>query len=261
MINLGCGNTHHPDWLNFDFRPADGVIPHNLKHRLPLADGSVRAVYQSHLLEHFRKEDGENMLRECYRVLEKNGIIRIVVPDLETICREYLKNLTLGFDTGSEMAIADYEWNKIEIFDQIIRRQTGGEMFRKLKSGPKNLDYIIARNGRELLPGAETAAPVRLYKNLKKLFFYLGRGRFNSLYYWLANFVRGKIISISGERHRWMYDRLDLKLLLDKIGFRDFQISAYDRSQIADWPKYAFDSSSVFGGPRKPDSLYVEARK
>jgi predicted SAM-dependent methyltransferase len=42
------------------------------------------------ILEHFTKDDGEYVLRECYRVLKETGIIRIRVPDNARFWRNYL---------------------------------------------------------------------------------------------------------------------------------------------------------------------------
>ena len=38
-VNLGCGGSFHPDWVNFDFvASSPDVIPHDLRRRLPLDD-------------------------------------------------------------------------------------------------------------------------------------------------------------------------------------------------------------------------------
>ena len=91
-INLSCGRTHHPDWQNFDVNPRESnVEAWNGRSGIHLASNSAAVVYPSHLLEHLEKEDGINLLEERFRVLLLgNGILRIVVPDLEDICRSYL---------------------------------------------------------------------------------------------------------------------------------------------------------------------------
>jgi SAM-dependent methyltransferase len=57
--------------------------------RFPFRDGSVSCIYSSQMLEHLRKEDAMRCLSECYRVLRTSGVLRIHVPDLDGMVREY----------------------------------------------------------------------------------------------------------------------------------------------------------------------------
>lgn len=112
-LNLGCGGRTPEGWVNVDwalgarfakvpfFRVAnrklgifrlhwdEDVVLHDLNKAFPWADDSVDAIYSSHLLEHFAREDGLRLLGECHRVLKPGGIIRLVVPDLRHHVAEY----------------------------------------------------------------------------------------------------------------------------------------------------------------------------
>lgn len=114
-LNLGCGSQVPDGWINVDyavgarfakfpfFRQLNRklglfdldwnkkIYIHNLKEKFPWADCTIDVVYSSHTLEHFSKEDGRRFLAECHRVLQKNGIIRLVVPDLRCIVVEYME--------------------------------------------------------------------------------------------------------------------------------------------------------------------------
>lgn len=57
-------------------------VHHNLLYGLPFPDESIDYLYSSHSLEHFFKDDADKFLKEAFRVLKKDGIIRICVPDL-----------------------------------------------------------------------------------------------------------------------------------------------------------------------------------
>lgn len=46
-------------------------------------------IYCSHVLEHFEKYETLNILKECRRVLKKNGVMRIVLPDLGKMIKSY----------------------------------------------------------------------------------------------------------------------------------------------------------------------------
>src|SRR5665213_2847022 len=90
MLNLGCGEQHHPAWVNVDFVSQDPtVILHDLTKGIPYPDNSFEVVYHSHVLEHFTRSDARKFIQECFRVLKPNGVLRIAIPDLEQIVRNY----------------------------------------------------------------------------------------------------------------------------------------------------------------------------
>jgi len=113
-LNFGCGPQVTDGWIGVDyaigarfaklplFRTVnrklrifdldwdDRITIHDLTKRLPWKDDSADVVYTSHVLEHLARDDGRNFLAECHRVLRKGGIVRVVVPDLNPIVREYV---------------------------------------------------------------------------------------------------------------------------------------------------------------------------
>jgi len=124
-LNLGCGLQTPPGWVNVDgswnarlakhpvlrrvlsllhiLPPGKGEIPwastvfiHDMRKPLPFPDGSSSAIYTSHLLEHLYREEGRQLILESYRVLAAGGILRVVVPDLNCIVREYLGERPFG---------------------------------------------------------------------------------------------------------------------------------------------------------------------
>jgi predicted SAM-dependent methyltransferase len=121
-LNLGCGSQVPDGWINVDYALGarfakipffralnkklrlfetdwnDKIYIHNLSKRFPWADSTMDVVYSSHTLEHFSREDGRRFLAECHRVLRKNGIIRIVVPDLRYEVDEYIAGRTNAED-------------------------------------------------------------------------------------------------------------------------------------------------------------------
>src|ERR1035437_720851 len=91
LLNLGCGKRFHPDWINIDFvSSSKDVIACNLLKGIPYESNTFAVVYHSHVLEHFPKNEVNNFIAECFRVLKKDGIIRIAVPDFEALVKEYL---------------------------------------------------------------------------------------------------------------------------------------------------------------------------
>lgn len=94
MLNFACGARIHKDWENIDFSPIDARVKKvNLLKELPYPDNHFDCAYSSHFLEHLTPNNARNILAEVKRVLKPNGILRIVVPDLENLSRAYLKTL------------------------------------------------------------------------------------------------------------------------------------------------------------------------
>lgn len=138
-LNLGCG-SHIPDgWVNVDyalgawiaklpvistinkqfklvnFDWSEKILLHDLRKKFPWEDNSVDVIYSSHTLEHLSRSEGLHFLKECYRVLKPNGIIRIIVPDLMVIIQKYIEGkiaadrvldeLYVGYDSPNDGAI------------------------------------------------------------------------------------------------------------------------------------------------------------
>ncbi|MCL0071994.1 methyltransferase domain-containing protein, partial [Peptococcaceae bacterium] len=152
-VNLGCGNRYAKGWINLDFNSnTTDVISHNLLTPLPFNDNEIDAIYCSHVLEHFSREEGKRLIENCYKKLKFGGILRIVVPDLENICREYLSILeNINEDENKKK----YEWIIIELLDQLTRNKSGGEMavfWQKVVENRDDflIDYIKSRTGTDL---------------------------------------------------------------------------------------------------------------
>jgi len=250
LANLGCGGSTHPDWLNFDFRElTPDVLPHDLRTPLPLPDASCAAVYSSHVLEHFNRAQAPRFLRECWRVLRPGGILRLVVPDLETIARLYLENLQAAL-AGDAQAARQYDWMMLELFDQMVREESGGEMLHYWRQNPMPAEeFVMRRMGQEVREFCRAfrasptpAAPVDASPAEEPSPAAITRFR------------------ASGELHRWMYDQFSLRELLRKVGFDQARKCAASESQIPGFNTYGFDLLAD-GSVRKPDSLFMEALK
>ncbi|HLJ40209.1 MAG TPA: methyltransferase domain-containing protein [Candidatus Acidoferrales bacterium] len=124
-LHLGCGLTTPVGWINIDgswnarlakhpvlrrivhslhlisadklsvpWDPA--IFIHDVRLPLPFPPDSAEVIYSSHLLEHLYFEEAKELVRECFRVLAPGGVLRIVVPDLRAIIREYLGDGRIG---------------------------------------------------------------------------------------------------------------------------------------------------------------------
>ena len=171
-LNIGCGPSGLKGWLNYDWGVLPllskltylrkvliflGMLPKtyatswppiklvDIRRKFPLKDDMVKYIYCSHVLEHFERWEALKILRECRRVLQKNGIMRIVVPDIEKMLQLYyqtqnrsgreLCRLWWGYDKDieprnliqrlSRKFIRDHQWNYDEHELEILLKEAG----------------------------------------------------------------------------------------------------------------------------------------
>ena len=277
-LNLGCGSRYVPDWVNVDLiSTGPGVIPHDLRKGLPFPDDSFHVVYHSHLLEHFDRSDAPGFLRECLRVLRPGGAIRVVVPDLEQIVRSYLvalEQVTLGGDR-----VIEYEWRVCQLLDQCVRTKSGGEMsplLAKVAKSSKAL-ALLGHDGNAKKPAETATKPTSsssqesewaggwklLWHRLCNVKRYSHYARESLLRLLLGQDREVLVVGrfrISGEVHKWMYDRYSLARLLGESGFVAMEQRTATQSCLPNWEAFHLDADSE-GTVYMTDSLYMEARK
>lgn len=89
-LSLGCGPDHREGWLDADLGLA-GEIHLDAGRRFPFADGFFSLILSEHMLEHLTEAQAAACLRECHRVLQPGGILRLSTPDLAHCVRGYLQ--------------------------------------------------------------------------------------------------------------------------------------------------------------------------
>jgi SAM-dependent methyltransferase len=113
-INLGCFNSNIDGWIGVDHALRHIILSRipflswllwkikilnseqyrwhkeglfkfvkygDVTKKLKFRTSSVDFIYSSHLLEHLWRDDAIFFLKECFRILKKDGVIRICVPD------------------------------------------------------------------------------------------------------------------------------------------------------------------------------------
>jgi predicted SAM-dependent methyltransferase len=275
-LNLGCGTHYHEgaEWTNLDFvSSGPRVIAHNLLQGVPFQSETFDLVYHSHVLEHFSKQDGEKLIEECFRVLKPGGVIRIAIPDLEQIVKNYLRFLEAGMQQPHDENIRrNYEWMMIEMYDQTVRNQSGGNMAAYIYQDQIiNEDFVYQRIGEEGRALRKGYLSNQLQSSHGKPVNISIVNRINaSIRYRLRRFFLKQLqiderahqigkFRLGGEIHQWMYDRYALSNLLIKKGGEKISIRGAFDSYISNWEHYEIDGKN--GKVRKPDSLFIEAIK
>lgn len=284
LLNFACGSRIHPDWVNIDFSPIDKRVKKvNLLGTLPFTDKSFDVAYSSHFLEHLTPQKALQVLKEIKRILKPNGIVRIVVPDLENLTSAYLSTLShlvdskkLDFNGGGAKTQEfrklefEYDWLMIEMFDQMVRMRNGGEMGKCFHSIAMNQDktkatFIKERVGEDLLTPHIVDSSVATLKSkitLDKIANKILNLYLRVLYFLAPRSIRDEVFIRTniGERHKWMYDRFSLDRLLRQAGFSDIQAMHYNHSQILNFNTYLLDINADGSVYKGISSLYMEAR-
>lgn len=91
-IKLDIGGGHRKGtngWITVDTaRECD--LYWDLREGLPFDDGTVKAIYSSHLFEHLTFDEGQSLMKECLRALMPGGLFSIVVPNARMYIEGYL---------------------------------------------------------------------------------------------------------------------------------------------------------------------------
>lgn len=112
-INIGSGISGAPGWFNIDNSPTvllsripvlrrmsripqwpQDVRRVDVRKGLPFGDATVSYIYSSHTFEHFSWQESLDVTTECFRILQPGGILRIVVPDLGLLLRDYMRDVS-----------------------------------------------------------------------------------------------------------------------------------------------------------------------
>jgi hypothetical protein len=249
----------------------------NLRTSLPFADATFAVVYHSHLLEHLSHQEADNFLQECFRVLQPGGTLRVVVPDLEQIARLYLEALERAAHGDREWQ-SHYDWMMLELYDQTVREQPGGDMRRYLeRSNVPNESFVLMRTGAEgrgllaamrsaktRLSVAAESSPVgavrRLWRGVRRRALSARQSLLRLVLRKDWEALQIGRFRLGGEAHRWMYDRYSLGQMLLAAGFTSPRRLEAGESEIEGWASFCLDvepDRSVY----KPDSLFMEATK
>lgn len=112
-VHLGAGTVNIQGWVNVDARDMDHV--HLCIDNFDLnefSDGSISEIYMCHVLEHLSFQEAKDFLDHFMRKLATGGVIRISVPDFNSLVEMYIQSKKdLSRIKKALMGGQDYEYN------------------------------------------------------------------------------------------------------------------------------------------------------
>ena len=264
LINIACGDEYIPEWNNFDYFPHSKFVRKtNLLEGLPIKDGLADVVYSSHFLEHIPRHAVSSFIAECSRVLRSGGRLRLVLPDMEELCRTYLFYREKG---KNEMA----NFLMLEMFDQCVRTTPGGELgaYYKCLTSDRAMyhqyeTFVQDRTGHLINSEISSCNSIIKINVIQKIVLRLEKIYCNAVIGLLPKAFRMQNVSRTpiGEKHHWIYDYYTVRQLLISAGFIKVERCTANTSSIDNFPYYPLDVRKN-GSPRKGcESMYIEADK
>lgn len=134
-LNLGCWKRYLPGFIHIDLCDLPHIDLRSGVDRLSMfSDESVDLIYASHVLEYFDRIEACRVLEEWHRVLKHGGILRLAVPDFESLLKVYKMT-----DDLSNILGPLYGKMLIEGTDRVIYHKTVYDM--------KDMNELLAENG------------------------------------------------------------------------------------------------------------------
>ncbi len=129
-LNLGSGTNLKPNFINVDMLDikADNYIKLDLSEGLPVFkdDRKPDLIISEHAVEHLTWEEGQTLLKSCYRELTEGGEIHLCLPDFRKMVTAYLNNDWEFFNHPAVLPFTpNRQWGELYNFG-IYQRQPDG---------------------------------------------------------------------------------------------------------------------------------------
>lgn len=136
-IHLGCWHRYIPGFIHVDLCDMPHIDYKTSIDKLSfLEDEAASLIYCSHAFEYFDRKQANEVLKEWHRVLKPGGVLRLAVPDFESLIKVYRK-------TGDLNKLLGPIFGKMEI------TTSGGSdtIYHKTVYDEKSLSVLLQENG------------------------------------------------------------------------------------------------------------------
>jgi predicted SAM-dependent methyltransferase len=141
-VEIGAFNKRDNGWITLD-NNNNCDISWDLRNGIPFPDQSLSAIYSSHLFEHLTFNEGQQLLKECKRVLKPGGSFLICVPNSALYIDAFLKNDDAILKAGP---VYEPAWNNTAKLD-FINYVAYMDGHHKYMFDPENLLKVIEKAG------------------------------------------------------------------------------------------------------------------
>jgi predicted SAM-dependent methyltransferase len=162
-INLGCGSIIKEKFLNIDFfkigKKEKNFLGLDLRRKLPFKDEIFEGCFSEHAIEHLHFFECMNLIKEIYRTLKYNSVLRLIVPDLRKYIDNYNGiNVNPNFDIfkikseGIWSIAQNYEHKSVwdfELITDLLNKVGFRDISLSQFNESRNKDLIIDRQDRE----------------------------------------------------------------------------------------------------------------
>ena len=240
ILNLGCGSKtcQNPDILNIDWS-VSLIIKKNFFLKILVLNFLSKERHKN-----FKKLPNNIIVHDLQKGLPyANNSVDAVYHShlLEHIDRSKVKNFLM------------------EIFRVLkpngVQRIVVPDLYFLCKSYVENYEKCIYQN--KLIKNHDNYVAAILEQAVRKEAY--GSSKQNRIVRKIENLILGDARK-RGETHQWMYDSVNLKSILNEVGFKNIKVQTFKTSYIFNWNKYGLDIDKENKEYRQ-GSLYIEARK
>lgn len=89
-LQIGSGDNSLSGWLNTEIEPTKDQVYLDASTAFPIPSDSFDYIFAEQLIEHLTLDQGQGMLRECYRILRTGGKIRLATPNLTVLAKFFV---------------------------------------------------------------------------------------------------------------------------------------------------------------------------
>jgi predicted SAM-dependent methyltransferase len=147
-LQIGAQSNSIDGWLNVDLMPkTHEVIFMDATKPFPFPSSSIDYIYTEHMLEHISFGDAKFMIAECFRVLKKNGKIRISTPDLAFLIALYHENISTKQKEYIEFSVKRYLKDAVPSEDVYVINNFFRDWGHAFIHDIKSLSFLLSSTG------------------------------------------------------------------------------------------------------------------